>query len=424
MTDCRLILGDCVEKMKELPENSVDSIACDPPYGLNFMGKGWDSSGVAFRPEAWREALRVLKPGAHLLAFGGTRTYHRLACAIEDAGFEVRDCVFWLYGSGFPKSHNVSKAIDKMKGAEREVVAPNPNERPNCSPQDNTLYEYGSTGKTGGITAPATPEAKAWEGWGTALKPACEPIVVARKPLGENTVAENVLKYGTGAMNIDASRIGHNEETKTTVRKQRSAGWNPDNCGFDSTQNTVASAAPQGRFPANVILDEEAAKELDRQSGDCAQGHWSKSKVTGFGEFGGGTSEHFGVGEKDTSRHGASRFFYVAKASRAEREEGLRWDEHDVQDTGTGALPSPVISKRSRNTHPTVKPVALMEYLVRLITPPQGVVLDPFMGSGTTGIAAQKLGFRFIGIELQEDYLKIAQARIATWEGQQRLGGV
>jgi len=301
----KIICGDCLDVMASMPESSVDSIVTDPPYGLSFMGKDWDHGvpGEAF----WREALRVAKPGAHLLAFGGTRTHHRLMCAIEDAGWEIRDCLGWLYGSGFPKSLDVSKAIDKMAGAERAH------------------------------------EAIQWQGWGTALKPAWEPIVLARKPL-IGTVAQNVLEHGTGALNIDGCRVG--TEDKLSIGSNKHNG-NAINFGMKDNKE-AQSQHPQGRFPANLIHD--------------------------------GSDEVEAVFPKN-----ASRFFYCAKASKSERGEG--------------------------NNHPTVKPLALMRYLCRLVTPPDGVVLDPFCGSGSTLVGALQEGFRYIGIEKDPDYVNIAYAR-------------
>ncbi len=347
----QVLHGNSLEVLKTLEDNSVDSIVTDPPYELGFMGKKWDSTGIAYNVELWKECLRVLKPGGHLLAFGGTRTYHRMACAIEDAGFEIRDCIQWIYGSGFPKSHDISKAIDKKFGAD-----------------------------------PATPEAKQWEGWGTCLKPANEPIVLARKPLSEKTIADNVLKWGTGGLNIDGCRIG------TDI-----VGWGGrPSSGYSGGLDADTSGKPrpvEGRFPANVILDEEAGALLDKQSGisrssdkprrnNNADNH---DNYNCFGKYGNITT----TGYSDTG--GASRFFYCAKASRKERGEG--------------------------NNHPTVKPIKLIEYLVTLITPPNGIVLDPFFGSGTTGIAAVNLGFNYIGIELDEQYVEIARRRINAVRG-------
>jgi DNA modification methylase len=343
---------DCLEGMKLLDDNSIDSIVTDPPYELGFMGKKWDSTGIAYNVDVWRECLRVLKPGGHLLAFGGTRTYHRMACAIEDAGFEIRDCIQWLYGSGFPKSHDISKAIDKRLGAERNRIK---------FAQSNTWREKeGRMDRQATIpdNNPVTPEAKQWNGWGTGLKPANEPIVVARKPISEKTIAENVLKWGTGGLNIDGCRVGWKDE------RDRKNGWraspsNDDENEYSSFKSgSFGKQNEQGRFPANVILDEEAGKLLDEQSGIL--------------------------------KSGASRFFYCAKASKKERGEG--------------------------NNHPTVKPVSLIKYLVTLVTPPDGVCLDPFMGSGTTAVACIKTNHKYIGFELLEEYCKIAEKRLSKEE--------
>jgi site-specific DNA-methyltransferase (adenine-specific) len=381
---------DCLDGMKLLDDNSMDSIVTDPPYELGFMGKKWDSTGIAYNVDVWRECLRVLKPGGHLLAFGGTRTYHRMACAIEDAGFEIRDQIQWLYGSGFPKSHDISKAIDKKLGVEREII-----------------NSYTRKGRSGGImgekveierniTAPATPEAQEWDGWGTALKPANEPIVLARKPISEKTIAENVMKWGTGGLNIDGCRIEMSpEDFEAYVRKEKSfykarQGKNiyGGNSLFESKTKHANRIETKGRFPANVILDEEAAALLDEQSGISKprKGRTGKRGGTAWhGQKGLGSPDKIGRWPSD-SGGGASRFFYCAKASKKERGEG--------------------------NNHPTVKPVKLMEYLITLITPPNGIVLDPFFGSGTTGVAAVKLGFNYIGFELDKTYYNIAINRI------------
>lgn len=326
--------GDCRDVMRSLPPESVDAIVSDPPYGLSFMGKEWDHGvpGVEF----WTEALRVAKPGAHLVAFGGTRTYHRLAVAIEDAGWEVRDCLSWLYGSGFPKSHN-------LDGEHK--------------------------------------------GWGTALKPAWEPIILARKPL-TGTVAANVTQYGTGAINVDGCRIG----TEVWTRK---ATGNSTPYGSETTWST--SKTPDidrsgvGRWPANVCLDDDAAALLGEPS----------------------------------------RFFYTAKVSRREREAGLEGMPERISAKSNGAQaaedrgemydPDTIgLNRASRTTnhHPTVKPIALMRWLCRLVTPPGGLILDPFNGSGSTGCAAVLEGFRYLGAELEPEYVEIARRRIAYWEAQ------
>lgn len=372
--------GDCLDILPMLADNTVDSIVTDPPYGLSFMGKDWDHGvpGVAF----WEAALRAAKPGAHLLAFGGTRTFHRLACAIEDAGWEIRDTVMWVYGSGFPKSHDVSKAIDKAAGAEREVVGQYraATQTNNCGTSFNSsgADERGRT--IAYITAPATPDAARWSGWGTALKPAWEPVIVARKPLC-GTVADNVLTWGTGAINVDGCRVG------TTDNLDRVSG-SYDGTGFGMAAGNITEAHPAGRWPANLIHD--------------------------------GSDEVVGL------LNDAARFFYCAKASKRDRDEGC--EELDAKHIGHYAqdewsrehMGNTPDAKRQpvRNHHPTVKPTALMRYLVRLVTSPEGIVLDPFMGSGSTGKAAIMEGFRFIGIELDAEYLEIARARIAWAQAQ------
>lgn len=387
----QLELGNCLDVLKTLPDNSVDSIVTDPPYGLSFMGKKWDYDVPS--KEVWIECLRVLKHGGHLLAFGGTRTYHRLVVQIEDAGFEIRDQIMWIYGSGFPKSMNISKAIDKAAGVEQEVIGIG-----RSGPPETHQTSYNMRDNFGGeyeITKPATPEAEQWDGWGTALKPANEPICLARKPIKEKTIAANVIEHGTGALNIDKSRIPTSDSWAASGKQ--SAKSTSLSGGADGTLNvSVSSTHPEGRFPANVILDEEAGAMLDEQSGITQSSNAVRKnkredeKLTMAGKIHAkGGSETYGFKDKG----GASRFFYCAKAQKKEKNLGL-----------------------DKNNHPTVKPVNLMRYLCRLITPPNGTVLDPFMGSGTTGIGAMLEGFDFIGIEMEEEYLKIAEARIEAWK--------
>jgi site-specific DNA-methyltransferase (adenine-specific) len=497
-----LLHGDCLDRLRELPDCSVDACVTDPPYGLSFMGKAWDYDVP--QVEVWREVLRVLKPGGHLLAFAGTRTQHRMAVAIEDAGFEIRDMIAWVYGSGFPKSLDVSKAIDKAAGAEREVVGPNPwNHVRNHNPDSwsgATRTQNGKYGSTGSgpsdITAPATPAAQQWSGWGTALKPALEPITVARKPF-KGTVAANVLEHGTGAINVDASRIkptiaprGREWEEQrnrvflsaaiaalsdkltelercpsiaveaagpTTSAKAASpqpatckpvtgccdgtkaeststssstgefgrmptaqsltdiasiietasrptidwATWNscqcPSTSAITSASITAAlkslrlaasnssSTGTAGRWPSNLIHDgsDEVVGLFPVSDARDGADKGVKRQVNAYGA---GWRDEPGAsaGRRDTGS--AARFFYCAKASKRDRDEG--------------------------NGHPTVKPTDLMRYLCRLVTPPDGVVLDPFMGSGSTGKAAVLEGFRFIGIEREAEYLEIARGRI------------
>lgn len=406
-----LLLGDCVEQMKTLPDNSVDAVVCDPPYELGFMGKSWDASGIAYSVGMWKEVLRVVKPGGHLLAFGGTRTYHRMACAIEDAGFEIRDQLQWLYGSGFPKSYNIGKGVDKLQGNKREEIGENPNVRKN---HKGHIYELGL--KQEGLTKGSS----VWEGWGSALKPMNEPICMARKPLSEKNLAKNVLKWGVGGLNIDASRIGTEERTYKGMSDSYNAGvFRDDNWKPKEIENTV-----NGRFPGNVLLDEESAKMLDEQSGIRVSGARSSKHIIGnengemfnHGIYGKYKAKSFDDVPKSSG--GASRFFYVAKASKSERNFGLDgFVEKNVSHDGRNKFIENPYQRHENiqsNHHPTVKPVKLMEYLVRLVTPKGGIVLDPFMGSGTTGIACRNLGFGFIGIEKEKEYFGIAKARIGN----------
>ena len=370
----QLINNDCILAMSEMPDNSVDSIVTDPPYELGFMGKSWDSSGIAFNVEMWTEALRVLKPGGHLLAFSGSRTYHRMAVAIEDAGFEIRDQIMWVYGSGFPKSHNVANGIDKKMGASNRGHAIS-----SGSQIHPTTGEKRANGEVLPKYESRTEASKGWQGWGTALKPAHEPIVLARKPFPKGyTVAKNVLTYGTGGLNIDGSRVG-TDDTRSPSSKSSFGLINDDSW---QAQEVMAGSA-SGRWPANFIHD------------------GSDEVVALFPEASSGS---------------AARFFYCAKASKRDRNEGLEGFEEKFSPTmnnGIGAKEhDPITASKKLNHHPTVKPTDLMRYLCRLITPPNGIVLDPFMGSGSTGKAAKLEGFDFIGIEMSAEYLEIARARI------------
>ena len=392
--------GDCIEQMRQLPPNSVDSIVTDPPYELGFMGKSWDSTGIAYSVKMWDEALRVLKPGGHLLAFSGSRTYHRMAVAIEDAGFEIRDQIMWVYGSGFPKSMDVSKAIDKQAGVEREVVGQTMHARKGVAQaEERTTVAAGAYGEArlGDVTAPTTDKAKQWAGWGTALKPAHEPIVLARKPL-IGTVATNVIIHGTGALNIDGSRVKGLTEKELNWTPQRQHSENPLQIGGAKSGDVFSMYKEEGRWPANFIHD--GSDEATELLGDSA------------------------------------RFFYCAKASKKDRNEGL--DDFAGKEVGTKGnglartcascgsstlqgceCPDRTYVNPTRaNHHPTVKPTELMRYLVRMITPPNGTVLDPFMGSGSTGKAAVLERFSFIGIDQSADYLEIATARIKHAEQQ------
>jgi len=467
----KIYCENCLDTMARMDDNYVDAIVTDPPYGISFMNKKWDYDVPSVK--IWQEVLRVLKPGGHLLSFGGTRTYHRMACAIEDAGFEIRDMVQWIYGSGFPKSLDISKAIDKTGkryeffnevrtflkealfktnytikdinilmgyalngsgmaghwfGNITQQTLPtknqwfklkelldftdcfdetfrnciNPNERPIIGKHPNPAGSKGNTfplGQECNLTKPATPEAEQWEGWGTALKPANEPICLARKPLSEKTIAENVLKWGTGGLNIDECRVEYQNDNdknsaipqgRITTKVGAFAGRSQE--GIDKELNREEwKEKQQGRFPANVIhngSDEVVSRFPNSKSGLMKQGTKvnSQSWFTGNDDIKNDTYGDSGS---------AARFFYCAKASRSERGKG--------------------------NNHPTVKPVSLLRYLCRLITPPKRLVYDPFIGSGTTGIAAGLEGFDYIGSEIEQDYCEIAKKRISAYTMQQEL---
>lgn len=431
--------GNNLDILPTLPDNSVDSIVTDPPYELGFMGKKWDNSGIAYSVELWTECLRVLKPGGHLLSFGGSRTWHRVAVAIEDSGFELRDSIAWMYGSGFPKSLDVSKAIDKAAGAEREVIGTKTEKIPggNTFAQDKWTKQARELREID-ITAPSTPEAEQWEGWGTALKPAFEPIVVARKPL-IGTVAANVLEHGTGALNIDGSRIGAEEGEKFSggIAIQHSEGWDrpwkhdPEARAAkeERIKETIQKTQTLGRWPANVILDEYTAELLDEQSGVRQSGAFPKSATKKPGEhFDGGWKIEEKEKRINLDSGGASRFFYCAKASKSDRNEGLEELDSTTaadmveREPDSAGMNSPRAgagrTSGAKNFHPTVKPTNLMQYLVKLVTPPNGTVLDPFTGSGSTGKAAILNGFDFIGIELTEEYLPIIEGRLKWAEAE------
>lgn len=538
----KLYLGDCIEVMKGFEDNCIDSIVTDPPYGIGFMGKEWDTFNPEFineqmakdkRPhtqiasqrrsntagtydysrnkefQQWftifsKECLRVLKPGGHLLSFGGTRTYHRMVCAIEDAGFEIRDCLQWLYASGFPKNLDISKQIDKMNNkhlidlsefgnyikekriktgyslrqlddimgtntaaswwegrksgvqlpslkiykrlkevlelnnkydyliewaeAEREIIGEKID--PDGKPRSNRLVNPCLNANTWNLlndkeklnkatyqTVPLTPEAKQWDGYGTALKPACEIIVMARKPISEKNIAENVLKWGTGGINIDGCRIesgnDYHELDVTQGNDFSPTSWNP--------RKEARKFKPgKGRWPANVIFDEEAAELLDEISGERKAG----GKVKGHEPSRTGDRGIYSKWDRVENnpfydKGGASRFFYVAKASKAERNAGLEgFEKGEVKRQGLcGEHNNP----SHKNNHPTVKPIKLLRYLVRLITPLGGICLDPFIGSGTTAIACIEEGFDYIGIEKEKDYFDIAEKRIFHYKRQLKL---
>ena len=406
----QIYLGNCEDELKNLPDNSVDSVVTDPPYELGFMGKSWDSSGIAYNVEMWKEVFRVLKPGGHLLSFGGSRTYHRMACAIEDAGFEIRDQIMWVYGSGFPKSLDVAKALDKMAGVEFEAKPASGVGFMNSSDDgyNTTLNQLTQTGES-------TDEARKWKGWGTALKPAHEPIVMARKPLSEKTVAKNVLEHGTGAINIDGSRIGNEVRTYSgmSANQPEVGTFRDDNWVPKDIEVTVA-----GRYPANFIHDgSDEVVELFPETGKSTGGRIGKKDTSGVNIVPAGQYEAGDPGFGDSGS--AARYFYCAKTSKKDRNEGLNGFEEkrpdDRTETGMGTFVEKGVAKQA-NHHPTVKPTDLMRYLVRMVTPPNGTVLDPFTGSGSTGKAATLEGFNFIGVEQNSEYIKIAEARIKAAE--------
>lgn len=409
--DFNIIQGDCIEVMKMLDANCVDAVVTDPPYGLSFMGKKWDYDVPSV--EIWQEVLRVLKPGGHLLSFGGTRTYHRMVVNIEDAGFEIRDQIQWIYGSGFPKSLDVSKAIDKEQGVEslREFSHKNPADRPYTHVIGETSTGWQSPVRPD-KTRPYSDSAKQWEGWGTALKPANEPICLARKPL-IGTVAENVKTHGTGAINIDGCRVGTDLITAhgggINVSGRKYGGGN----GIPSIE---AGSNPHiGRFPANVIHDgsEEVLAHFPyQQSGANPKRRGSPKFRNSYGEFQGQEECEPARGFDEGS---AARFFYCAKTSKSDRNHGLEDFEIKRPDsrtsTGMGTFEQKGVQPQ-QNHHPTVKPTELMQYLCRLITPPNGLILDPFLGSGSTMKAALIERFRCVGIELDPKYVEIARNRI------------
>lgn len=415
--------GNCLHVMSEmLKDNSIDSCVTDPPYHLKsivkrfgkegsapaqegtdgrfnrlsrgFMNREWDGGDIAFRPETWAEVYRVLKPGAYLVAFGGTRSYHRMACAIEDAGFEIRDSLMWLYGTGFPKSHDVSKGIDKQAGAVREVL-----ERVKAPVGFDTEQQGGGGWSAGeiAVTAPATDAAREWEGWGTALKPGFEPIVLARKPLAEKTVAANVLQWRTGAINIDECRIHSDDAKGYEYTIKRTAPGAVQNKTGEYKQEGVmfTGMTKDGRWPANVVHDgsAEVVEMFPESKGQLANARSDGAPKSGniYGKMKhrnneGGDEFSLLPGQRRGDEGSAARFFYSAKASKAER---------------------------AGSKHPTVKPIALMQWLVRLITPPGGTVIDPFAGTGTVGEAAWRECFRAVLCEAEPEYQEDIRRRMS-----------
>lgn len=409
----KLYQGNMLDMLEVIELCSIDSIVTDPPYELNFMGKGWDNAGVSFQKETWKQCYEVLKPGGYLLAFGGSRTFHRIACAIEDAGFEIRDTIMWLYGSGFPKSMNIGLQIDKRNGVESPVI------NMGKSGVSSRAYQSEETTTAGEYTVKEAQNK--WKGWGTALKPSFEPIIVARKPF-KGSLVDNVIKYGVGGLNIDECRVG--------TEKRTYKGCGKSNVGFiggsfeNGSKEDIEYTA-QGRFPANTILtyDETDFDEV------CGRFPNTKGEIGRAGRKNGGnynaSSYKVGVvtdyGFKDEGS--ASRYFYCAKASKKDRDEGLEnFDEQETKVTNQYGMPREDGSIREvpfkKNIHPTVKPTELMQYLVRLVTPNNGIVLDPFNGSGSTGKAViyenkeRDKNYKYIGIELEPEYLNISKARL------------
>jgi DNA modification methylase len=476
----KLRQGDNLELLKKLPDNSVDAIVSDPPYGISFMSKRWDYDVPSV--ELWKEVYRVLKPGGHVLSFGGTRTYHRMVVNIEDAGFEIRDQIMWLYGSGFPKSHNIGKAVDKLQGNERQLVKEVKNNR--TAGSDFGDYGIGDRNITKGNSQ--------YEGWGTALKPANEPICVARKPLSEKSVALNVLKWGTGGINIDGCRIG--SDTISTIHNPKITGKMGQAHGEQKGYIEGEDTTHEGRFPANIILECICDEVIKGEKGELKEFHRKESGSVygggkGLGDVkgnyisgdkgdihtnpmcpcrlmdeqsgylkgdslnrkprkGGHREQYVGTDNNEVKNQvvvdkvfdsgGASRFFYQAKVSKKERNMGLDDFEETTSDNKGNGIDRVCMNegcgvsmlkpenckcdtpdwrvKPKKNFHPTVKPVSLMAYLCRLVTPPGGTILDPYIGSGSTGIAALLEGFNFIGMDLDPEYVKIAEARIENYE--------
>lgn len=411
--------GDMLDMLQVIEPESIDAIVCDPPYELGFMNKSWDSTGIAFKKETWQNCFEVLKPGGYLLAFGGSRTYHRIACAIEDAGFEIRDCIMYLYGSGFSKSHNIGLAIDKKNGVQSEVVGVG---KSGCNSR-----AYQSEKPTTAGNYDIKKSQNEWQGWGTCLKPAYEPIIVARKPF-KGSVVDNIIKYRVGGLNIDECRIPTNDDLARINRTDNGM------FGIGKNNNNAQKCKELGieyggRFPANVILtyDETDFDEV------CGGMPYTKNNTKTHSAKNSDNNVNFNasksvnvIGYEDSGS--ASRYFYCAKASKKDRDEGLdnlndgllrrvRPDKNDDKPTGLNKDPrfAPVVRK---NIHPTCKPTELMQYLVRLVSPKGATILDPFMGSGSTGKAVmfenreRDANYKFIGIELTDEYLPIAQARI------------
>lgn len=427
--DFKLYKGSMLDMLEAIQPNSIDSIVTDPPYELGFMGKHWDNSGIAFQADTWRKCYAVLKSGGYLLAFGGTRTFHRIACAIEDAGFEIRDTIMWLYGSGFPKSMNIGLAIDKKNGVESEVIGQS--DFPDIR---NSNYKNNDGTR---IIVKQKAAQNEWAGWGTALKPAYEPVIVARKPC-EGSCVDNVMRYGVGGLNIDGCRVGDETISYYPTNLSEAHGNKFGNGAYMPKDTSKDPVEHNGRYPANVILTYDENDKAEVCGGmPETKSNGGKTSMPDFFDAGRKNSVNkIGYNDGDPASRkdsdyvcpmdegSAARYFYCAKASKRDRDEGL--DAFQEKQTTDGSLRCNEDTARMfgansslhRNTHPTVKPTDLMQYLVRLVTPPNGTVLDPFNGSGSTGKAVmyenrdRNSGYKYIGIELTAEYLPIADARI------------
>jgi site-specific DNA-methyltransferase (adenine-specific) len=396
--------GDCLDVLANMRDESVHAVVCDPPYNLSFMGKHWDTHKSPRHFQEWVEdwaieCLRVLKPGGHMIMFGGSRTFHRAVCGVEDAGFEIRDTLMWLYGSGFPKSTDISKQIDKSLGAKREVVGigkhPTLKDASKIDRQDTHQFHGKNNIKDEWeITEPATEESKHWEGWGTALKPAHEPILLARKPIN-GTVVNNVLTHGVGGLNIDACRIELNGDSVSNHSRGKDSAKSKGIYGDSKSQEThTTSGQLLGRWPANIVHDgsEEVLQLFPESSVTGVRSRKSKKMIVKGTQW--LNNNHQSVEHTDSGS--TARFFYCAKTATKERNLSVE------------------------NHHPTVKPVALMRWLVRMVTPKGGIVVDPFTGSGSTGIATRLEGHRFFGIEREAEYVKVARERIADYKSYEK----
>ena len=450
--DYKLYSGSMLDMLEHIPAQSIDRVVTDPPYELNFMNKGWDNSGIAFKKETWEKCYKVLKPGGYLLAFGGSRTFHRIACAIEEAGFEMRDTIMWLYGSGFPKSMNIGLAVDKKNGVESPVVGQNQDilkkqakdlregRRKIADSFNNGAQDRNNGFKT--VSANIKEAQNEWKGWGTCLKPSFEPIIVARKPF-KGSLVDNVIEYGVGGLNIDECRVPFestpNPATNPLYRQEngykhnRSKSIAENSVVKFSTSPSEKPISSLGRFPANTILTydetdyEEVCGGFPQTISSGGRGEKSIQSGLNGGVYMGGWNHqkagaHIG-GFGD--RGSASRYFYCAKASKKDRDEGLAGFEEKISGGMIGTQKQSLLTGSGnirnnlrKNTHPTVKPTTLMQYLIRLVTPNGGTILDPFNGSGSTGKAVmyenkeRNKDYKYIGIELMEEYLPIAKARI------------